>query len=570
MYFELEIALTAVALVVALLHPGLFSPLFSTMENFLSRLANRQRLAVLVVGGTALALRIAVLAISPIPEPLISDEFGHLLIADTFLHGRVTNPTHPLWIHFEAFSIIERPTYQGFAQPAQGLLLAAGKLIGGHPFWGVWFSLGLLCASICWMLQAWMPPEWALVGGLLAAIRLAMFSYWGDSYWGGALGATAGALVLGALPRLIARPRWHHSVILGFGALLLANTRPFEGFVFCLPVALALTIWLARKRTAQLRIAFYRFVIPVGIVLGIGFLAMAYYFWRVTGNPLRMPYQVHEAQYSMAPYFIFLSSHPERIYHHAVLRSYYEGVELRGYGMTRTLLGLLQVWIFRIWVYWRFYLGPVLTIPILLTALLIPVGTRWSDSSRKFRFLILVFLVSALALALEIYTLPHYAAPLTSVIYAFVLLALRYIRRGRWHGKPTGIFTTRAIGSICVLLMFVRIAAIPLRLPKSNWWPPTWSGFTPDNANRGPFQSELAARPGKHLVIVRYTPDHNVDSEWVYNGADIDGAKTVWARDMGDAANKELFDYYNYRDVWIAEPDKVPPSLTFSTPRAGP
>jgi hypothetical protein len=46
--------------------------------------------------------------------------------------------------------------------------------------------------------------------------------------------------------------------------------------------------------------------------------------------------------------------------------------------------------------------------------------------------------------------------------------------------------------------------------------------------------------------------------DWVYNGADIDGSKVVWARDMGTAKNQELIDYYKKRQVWLIEPDEKP------------
>ena len=73
---------------------------------------------------------------------------------------------------------------------------------------------------------------------------------------------------------------------------------------------------------------------------------------------------------------------------------------------------------------------------------------------------------------------------------------------------------------------------------------------------------ELQHLPGEQLVIVHYGPRHDVDWEWVYNAADIDQAKVIWARDMGDDKNQELLRYFPGRRVWLLNGDDSPPRLS--------
>jgi hypothetical protein len=72
---------------------------------------------------------------------------------------------------------------------------------------------------------------------------------------------------------------------------------------------------------------------------------------------------------------------------------------------------------------------------------------------------------------------------------------------------------------------------------------------------RKPVEQQLSAKPGQHLVLVRYSEDHDPGEEYVYNGADIDEAKIVWAREIPGVDVGPLLSYFRNRDVWLFAPD---------------
>jgi hypothetical protein len=557
----IETGLVLLALLIAFIYPQLGSRWFEATEYTFGSLAQRRTLSVIVVGLLALGLRIALLPVEPIPQPGVHDEFSYLLMGDTFAHGRISNPTHPMWAHFETFHVNQTPTYVSMFYPAQGLILALGEIVFGHPFWGVWLSIGLMCAAICWMLQAWLPPEWALFGGILVTIRLGTFSYWANSYWGGTMAAAGGALVLGALPRIKQHQRWRDSLLLGLGLAILANSRPFEGLFLAFPILVALLIWVFKqKNTLPARCA-TRILLPLGIIAAATVIGILYYSSLTTGNAFRTPYLVNVTQYNPVPYFPWQSVKPAPVYHHPIMQTFYLGWWLQQYQFARqhpVILALIKAHIL-----WFFFLGPLLLLPMFMLGVVLPYGTAWKNFSEETRFLLIVFCIALVGLVLPVFINPHYAAPIICVVYALVLLAMKRIREWIWREMRVGCAIVRNVSVAAVALFLLCIATTLFHLHIQNApTPETWCSPWTQLLDRSQIQTQLEKSQGKHLVIVRYSPQHNPMEGWVYNSADMDASKVIWANDMGPPENADLITFFKDRHVWLAEPDEHPARLS--------
>jgi hypothetical protein len=551
---------TIIELVLTLLAVGLASARSSSqpaaaldgIARAFGRLARRRALSVAMVGLSVVVLRVAFIPLLGVPEPRWNDEFSYLLAADTFAHGRVTNPTHPMWVHFESFHIIQQPTYMSMYPPGEGLVLAAGQLLG-HPWFGQLIITALMCSALCWMLQGWLPPGWALVGGFLAVLRLGLLSYWMNGYWSASIVALGGALVAGAFPRLRRDAETGDAALLALGLLILANTRPYEGFVFALPVA-ALVLTELVKRALSGRWQLARAMLLAALILAGGAAATGYYYHRVTGSAFRMTYQVNRGTYATAPYFLWQAPRPEPQYHHAVMRDFYRW-ELSRFESYRSLRGAATRTGEKLVGIWQFYLAPVLTLPLLALPLVL--------RDRRMRVPLIILGVFATGLAVETWTLPHYVAPATSLLYLILLQGMRHLRFLRCGERALGVSLVRAIPVICCAMILLRLLAVAAHAQIEPAWPR-------GNLDRARVVRELNRLPGQHLVIVRYGTNpavqHDVDHEWVYNAADIDHSKVVWARDMG-AQNAELLRYFSGRKAWVVNGDDAAPSpLPYTLP----
>jgi len=493
----------------------------------LSALARHKTLSWVGFGALILVVRVALLPAWPIPQPFVYDEFSYLLQADTFAHGRLANPAHSLWQFFESPYILQQPTYASFYPPAQALAMALGQVIFGHPWFGVWLSAGVLAATLCWALQGWLPPGWALFGAFIG-LDLCLFSYWMNSYWGGAVAAIGGALVIGAWVRIVRAKQSRYAWHLGIGAVILVLARPFEGLLLLVPALITLGM---ANRTA-------RVWLPIIITGVAGASWLAYDNYCVTGHPLRLPYQEYYQQYETVPRFwvMPISTAPKRYFDlDSRMQKAYHRVRSWSFFEDRPIDWLVLL---------RIYCGNLIW--LLPLAAFAPLLWR----SKRTRFAAMLVLVIGAASIMEVWWYPHYGAPFAVVLLILLSQSMRYLRQWKYGGRELGRFLVSAI-MIAFLVVTVASAAQAIATHR------TVDQVQAKNAQKNSAETELLEKhPGQHVVFVRYTRASDSRRAWIYNPANIDAAPVIWARDLGQMENERLRQYYRGRSFWLFQPDE--------------
>jgi hypothetical protein len=528
--------------------------LFSLFVRKFDRLATHRRAAILVAVVAVMLGRAALLPILPIPRPGIADEFGYLLTADTFLHGRLTNPTSPMWVHFETFHVFHTPSYQSQYPIGYSVILAAAWGLIGNPWWGVFFTTALMCGALTWMLQAWIPRRWALIGGLLAAVRVGLFSYWMNSFWGGSLAALGGCLFFGSLPRLVpglGKPNIGNSSPLVYsfagaaGLAMLAHTRPFEGLLVTFPGILLLFWFLLKQR--HNRSMLINILIPALSVLTISFAALLIYQKAVTGHSFESPYQIASEQYHISRPFFFQPLLLIPKYRHLEFRYIYvhfepELAERMGY-----FWGFWEVMFIRAQDYWKFFVGPLLSIPLAVST------TCLKD--RNLRLVWVCLAILFIGVFFQSWIQDHYLAPAYCLLILVLLQGARKLRTLRFGGIRIGQRFSAVLPIVCLLMLAIRAAAFDEhQIEVLTHWPPNWAFSTQRLWDRDQIEDKVKSSPDKVLIIVRYRATfHSPHKEWVYNGADLQNGKVLWARSMSAEENCQLVHYYQNRKFWVVD-----------------
>ncbi len=479
------------------------------------------------------------------PLPLIQDEFSYLLTADTFSHGRLTNSTHPFWKHFETIHVVHEPSYASKYPPGQGLFLAVGQVITGHPIVGVWLSAALASAAICWMLQAWVPPKWALLGGLISAIH-PLLILWTQNFWGGSVAVLGGALLFGALRRVIKRPEMTTTIIFSTGLFLLAISRPFEGFLTAISAAILLVIWMIKQCQFPPTMIFRNVLFPLAISLVLIAAALAIYNHNVTGSISRLPYQVHEERYSPTPLFLWGTPRTDLKPYNPHLQRLHYGWSLDNYKVQQTPRGYRKTILEKTF---RFC-NKMFIFPLGVLLLMLP----WIFRDIWGRIAILIVLSITLFHFFAVtFFLSHYFAPIIPLVFYILIQGMRHLRVSHWKDRDRG---SSFIFGICILFVFTSITKIENYITNPNF---------PERYDLAVMRSKVIAglksRPQKDLIFVSYSKKHDPIVEWVYNRADIDGAEIVWAHDLGKEENEKLIKYYPDRKVWLMMADDYPVKL---------
>lgn len=475
-------------------------------------LAWRTRTAMIVAALLSLACGVIVFLGSGTPVPRTNDDVAHLLLADTLLHGRLANPPHPFWRALVPVLALDHPTYASLYPPGNGVALAFGSIVFSLPIAGLWLCSAAAAAAMVWAARAFLPRAWSTLAGLILAIHPTL-TLWSTVYFGGALPLFGGALLVGAVGRLARRPTSRNAILGVIGLLILANTRPWEGL--WLAIAMVPLVW--RVVPSIVRVS-----VPAIALLVLGFAAIGFYNHAVTGNAFLLPHALWDRQYQTGANFIWGAPKSQPTFPNEEARIASHGhtswhARLRERGVLRASLDKLEL------------MADTVTAP-----------EAWPNSGRVLLWLPVLFLPMlrrqrTLLVALAIFLIAplttswwlsrHYVAPAGALVLILYLAAARRAcaaapRRGGW---------LLAVAMVVIVAMSADAVIDRAHMVQ--------------NDPRAELMRSLHS--GRHLILV---PASLHFMTW--NGADLENAPVLWAREIDAQSDAALLRHYTNREVW--------------------
>jgi hypothetical protein len=497
------------------------------------------------------------------------DDFSNLLLAETLCLGRVCNPTPIAAESLETFHVLVTPTYTSKFPIGPALFLSLGKMVVGSPAFGLWCCAALATACLSWMLASIFTARWVMWIGLLLAIHPCWQNGWAQEYTHGWLPMSGCALVLGSVLRLRNRvvqqeqcrvSAFTIALGIGLGGCLVLFSRPFDGGIVCFLLVVSLLPRILTQRWYEYRVFWSSAGIASGLLLA-GLLVQVGINRQITGHWTQLPYQLHEQQYGVAPLFVWSKPHEPTLGHRfREIESFHREGSLGSWARARSASGFVQLFWVRIQnlaAQWGYLLT---CLPLLSLAM-------QSERSR-FGWLWCIALLSLLIINTIPWVMPAYVASLVPIALLLACVGVRgWIRV--WiqqcsdglsaslgtDARPARVSSRRRVEWIVITLFgFAQLSSFAIatwsRATHQKGWERDWAEHRVD------VERQLDETPGRHLVLVAYSPQHNVHEEWVYNAPEPELAKVVWARCGDERLNESLLRGYADRRIWLMDADQ--------------
>jgi len=487
------------------------------------------------------------------------DDFGNLLVATTLLEGRFANPVPSAWQSMETFHVVFQPSYASKYPVGLGVMFAIGKLLFGSFAAGLWLCAGLASSAIAWMIMAHFPRRWGLAAGMMTATHPYWQNGWSQEFTNGWLAVTGIAFVLGGLLRIRRSYRQtqlsnsspslrsSYTAMVGLGCVLTLFSRPFEGGLVCGLLGLYfLPILFTRGLYSDPR--FWRAALPGIAVLSFGIGLQLVINQSITGQVLKLPYQLHESQYGVAPVLIWQKPHEPSLGHRfAEQVTFHRGWSMDAYHRVSSFNGYFEMLRRRLGFLVNHWGQLLAFAPVGLVVL--------RPERRRLMRMIGLLLIALLIINCIPWAVPQYVSPLIPVVLFVACsvargLVKRVAKFLRLAKRPVGL-EVALFASIILFQCCTAFSIAQARSSRGEGWETTWA------EKRATILGRLSNQPGLDVVLVKYPAEYDVvNCEWVFNEANIEQSQVLWVRWGPKQMNEAVIHAYSKRRFWLLEFDE--------------